>query len=228
MIEQISRLLPGANCSKCGFKRCELFAEALVLKKTSLSVCSLLEQERFRENAEQIQALLSDEKLSDSKESTYTGLIDNYRAEYVLDPLEGEPACRETLVSFAHIPVRKGDTIRYRPLGCPIMHIAEVISSELGMITVHIKGPRRQGIPYDKVINMGVCMVIGFTGVLKGRGFEIGDTIRFIPGHCMMQKVHSGVVVQSEDRKVDIELIDLKVWELPAKTSSIDFRADTA
>ena len=103
MIEQITRLLPGANCSKCGHKRCELFAEALVLKKISLSACSLLDQERFKENLDQIQALLSVEQKPARKEPFYVGIIDNYRAEHILDPLEGEPACRETLVSFAHI-----------------------------------------------------------------------------------------------------------------------------
>ena len=35
----------------------------------------------------------------------------------------------------------------------------------------------------------------------------------------MMQKVHSGIVVQAEDKRVEIELIDLKVWELPEKVA---------
>ena len=41
---------------------------------------------------------------------------------------------------------------------------------------------------------------------------DLGDTVRFIPHRCMMQKVHSGVVVRSEGDKVRIESVDLKVW----------------
>jgi len=45
-----------------------------------------------------------------------------------------------------------------------------------------------------------------------GRVPEVGETVRFLPDHCMMQKVHSGVIVHSEGRMVRIESIDLKVW----------------
>lgn len=217
MIEQITRLLPGANCNKCGFKRCELYAEALVEQKASLPDCTLLSQDSFKKNLDQIRFLLSTRNHSDKEEPFYVGLIDNYRADYILHPLKGEPACRETLVSFSNIPVSQGDIVRYRPLGCPIIHIAEVLSSELGMMTVLVKGPRRKEAPYSKTIHLGTCLVTGFTGILQGGSFEIGDTIRFIPGLCMMQKVHSGIVVQAEGSDVTIELIDLKVWEPPVK-----------
>lgn len=225
MIEKIAGLLPGANCGKCGYARCELFAEALLFKKASLQSCSLFQQDRFKENLDRVRTLLLEDGNPARDEPAFQGLIDNYRAEYILHPPDGEPACRETLVPFANIQILKGDTIRYRPLGCPIMHVADVLSSELGMITVHVKGPRRKETPYEKTINLGVCLIIGFSGILQGRNFEIGDTIRFIPGHCMMQKVHSGIVVQAEDKRVHIELIDLKVWELPEKVAPCCQRA---
>ncbi|MCX6673678.1 MAG: Fe-S cluster domain protein [Methanothrix sp.] len=42
-------------------------------------------------------------------------------------------------------------------------------------------------------------MVAGFEGVVsRGRRPEVGETVRFLPEHCMMQKVHSGMVVHSE------------------------------
>ncbi|KAF5410725.1 MAG: hypothetical protein C5S47_05995 [Candidatus Methanogasteraceae archaeon] len=44
-----------------------------------------------------------------------------------------------------------------------------------------------------------------------GRVPDAGETVRFLPEHCMMQKVHSGVVVHSEGDRVRIERIDLKV-----------------
>jgi hypothetical protein len=56
-------------------------------------------------------------------------------------------------------------------------------------------------------------MVLAFEGtVSRGRRPEVGETVRFLPEHCMMQKVHSGVVVHSEGNRVRIEGIDLKVW----------------
>lgn len=56
-------------------------------------------------------------------------------------------------------------------------------------------------------------MIAAFEGVvLNDRILEIGETVRFIPHQCMMQKVHSGVVVRSEGTQVRIEGIDLKVY----------------
>jgi len=50
-------------------------------------------------------------------------------------------------------------------------------------------------------------MVAAFEGVVsRGRRLEVGETVRFLPEHCMMQKVHS------EGARVRIEGIDLKVW----------------
>ncbi|MCD4843559.1 MAG: Fe-S cluster domain protein [Methanosarcinales archaeon] len=54
---------------------------------------------------------------------------------------------------------------------------------------------------------------MGFDGmVTKGRVPDVSETVKFLPEHCMMQKVHSGVVVHSEGKRVRIESIDLKVW----------------
>ncbi len=39
----------------------------------------------------------------------------------------------------------------------------------------------------------------------------MGETVRFLSEHYMMQKVHSGAVVHSEGMRGRIEGIDLKV-----------------
>ena len=36
--------------------------------------------------------------------------------------------------------------------------------------------------------------------------------VRFLPQHCTMNKVHSGVVLHSVGKRLRIEGIDLKVW----------------
>jgi hypothetical protein len=56
-------------------------------------------------------------------------------------------------------------------------------------------------------------MVTSFEGFIqKGRVPDVGETVKFLPSHCMMQKVHSGVIVHSEGKRLRIEGIDLKVW----------------
>ena len=45
-----------------------------------------------------------------------------------------------------------------------------------------------------------------------GQYAERGETVRFLPEHSMIQKVHSGVATHSEGARVRIEGIDLKVW----------------
>ncbi|UEC40229.1 Fe-S cluster domain protein [Methanothrix sp.] len=47
--------------------------------------------------------------------------------------------------------------------------------------------------------------------VCRGRRPEVGETVRFLSEHYMMQKVHSGAVVHSEGMRGRIEGIDLKV-----------------
>ena len=70
--------------------------------------------------------------------------------------------------------------------------------------------PASNGSPAPR--DIGICMVAGFEGVVsRGRRPNVGETVRFLPEHCMMQKVHSGVVVHSEGNRLRIEGIDLKV-----------------
>lgn len=81
------------------------------------------------------------------------------------------------------------------------------------LITVHITGPCHRLEQNFQYKDIGTCMVIAFEGKYQGKSIKVGETVRFLPKHCMMQKVHSGVVVNIEDDNVIIEGIDLKVWE---------------
>lgn len=221
----IEELLPGYNCGECGFSRCREFAEKLV-DVASLERCPILKQERFRGRSEQIAKLLkvsgkseeiigtNDEAIRGEKDQEIYGVLDGLRAEFSLAPLAGELSCREDLHPFnpeAHL--EEGDIFRYRPLGCPITHFARVLKSCQGVVTVHLIGPVHllQGLPLPE--DIGICLVLAFEGtVFRGRRPNVGETVRFLPEHCMMQKVHSGVVVHSEGDRLRIEGIDLKVW----------------
>lgn len=215
---RITDLLPGYNCGICGYARCDEFAGALIKKWTQLEKCRFLLQEIFEENREELEELLIEEKIIPVEER-FVGLLDGYEADIRLDPLPGEESCREVLFPFTRAELKEGDVIKYRPLGCPIIHFARILTSENGLITVNIIGPchRLDQDAEFEFRDIGLCMVGGFEGIVKGKVPDVGETVRFLPGHCMMQKVHSGVVVQVEGRRIIIEGIDLKVWAPPVK-----------
>jgi uncharacterized protein len=208
-MKEIEKLLPGYNCGECGLKSCREFAAALV-DVEGLSRCPILEQERFKGRAEQIVDLLA----VGEKQEEIIGVLDGLQASFSLAPLAGEPSCREDLHPFdASFSPKEGDIFRYRPLGCPITHFAKVLKWQHGIATVHLIGPVHLIVGRPSPEDIGICMVAAFEGtVSRGRMPEVGETVRFLPEHCMMQKVHSGVVVHSEGDRVRIEGIDLKVW----------------
>jgi uncharacterized protein len=208
-MNQIERLLPGYNCGECGLKNCREFAATLV-DLDDLKRCPILDQERYKERIEQIAQLLS----IPHNHEDIIGTMNGIRADFSLAPLEGEKACREDLHPFdVNVLLEPGDFIRYRPLGCPITHFALVLDFKYGLATVNIVGPLHL-LGHDvQFQDIGTCMVAAFEGfVSRGRMPNVGETVRFLPEHCMMQKVHSGVVVHAEGRMVRIEAIDLKVW----------------
>jgi uncharacterized Fe-S cluster-containing protein len=170
----------------------------------------MLKQERFSGRSEQIARLLA----CPDRGEEIIGVLDGLRADFALAPLKGESSCREDLHPFnPAAQLKEGDVFRYRPLGCPITHFARVLKSDRGIVTVHLVGPVHllQGLPAPE--DIGICLVTAFEGLVsRGRRPEVGETVRFLPEHCMMQKVHSGVVVHSEGNMLRIEGIDLKVW----------------
>jgi len=209
-MRQIEKLLPGYNCGECGLKSCREFAAALV-DIDGIARCPVLQQEKFKSRSEQIAELLA---TAETKDEEIIGVLDGLNADFALAPLAGEPSCREDLYPFDRtVAFKPGDVFRYRPLGCPITHFAKVLKYQHCIATVHLIGPVHllSGSPVPE--DIGICMVAGFEGIVsRGRMPEVGETVRFLPEHCMMQKVHSGVVVHSEGKRLRIEGIDLKVW----------------
>jgi uncharacterized Fe-S cluster-containing protein len=214
---QILELLPGFNCNACGYSRCDKFVEALLGNKVRLKACVFLIQEQFMESGERIKEILEEADVIPKEEKLY-GVIDGYEADFSLGPLPEENSCREILYplddNFRN-KLKEGDIIRYRPFGCPIIHFAQVMKADRGLIVVHIKGPRHRFDEDFDFLDIGICLVCGFEGIVKGKLPRVGDTVRFLPHYCMMQKVHTGVIVQAEGNKVCIEGIDLKVWAPP-------------
>ncbi len=218
----IAALLPGFNCRDCGYGSCAELAKALAEKKETAGKCRFLAQERFKPNVEALADMLGGDILIE-KEDKPVGVIDGYVADFVLKPLSGECSCREILYPFFHREYNAGDFVRYRPLGCPLPHFARILESDKGLITVHLIGPchRIEGNAME-FEDIGVCMVGGFIGSVEGKKPKVGATVRFLPDGCMMQKIHSGVVVQMEGDRAIIEGIDLKVWGLPETAQAME------
>jgi len=177
--------LPGYNCGQCGFKTCE----ELLKSKKALTKCVFIKKD---------------------DEQDIRGVIDNLKADFILGSIKDECSCREFVLLTINKKVNKGDIIRYRPMGCPIIHFAKVFEKQGNILGVHLVGPKYS----KKFKDVGICLIIGFEGIVKkGRVPELCETIKFIPEYCMMQKVHSAVVVQVENKLVKLEGIDLKVFQ---------------
>jgi uncharacterized Fe-S cluster-containing protein len=102
-----------------------------------------------------------------------------------------------------------GDVLRYRALGCPLIHFAKVMRYSQGIVSVYLAGPHQLLSDEFQYKDVGTCMVTGFQGfVNNGRRPDVGETVMFLPSHCRMQQVHSGVIVHSEGSRLRIEGID--------------------
>jgi uncharacterized Fe-S cluster-containing protein len=208
---KIEKLLPNYNCGSCGFNSCKAFASHIIKNNTDIEKCPLLNQHQYTENKERLKQLVKIQK--DNCSECISGLLDSYEADIVLHPLPNEHSCKETLLPMSTIYVETGNIIEYRPLGCPVVHYAQVLEKNGNLIIVHVIGPSFK----KQSVNVGLCMVIGFEGTYTGKQVKVGETVRFLPLHCMMQKIHSGVVINIEDNKIKLEGIDLKVWSPPVK-----------
>jgi uncharacterized protein len=205
----VLKLLPGYNCGRCGWPSCRAFA-AHLREGGSVDECPLMDQERYAAHRAELQDVIARGEVE-----SFPGLVGGMSGDVLLAPLPGEPTCREDIYPFDRdVRAKAGDLVTYRPLGCPIVHYAKVLKVDHSVLTIHLTGPlNRLGTVDYGPLDLGICMIAAFEGVvLNDRILEIGETVRFIPHQCMMQKVHSGVVVRSEGTQVRIEGIDLKVY----------------
>ena len=220
---KISTMLPGYNCGECGHRQCKDYAEEISIKG-DFGKCPHLELERFVDTRAEIKEFLSTHVIEDRVEDLppacqgcgegIAGLKGDRKADFSLGPIPGEPSCREDLYPFSRPEdIEPGDYLRYRALGCPVIHFARVMMYSKGIVTVHLAGPHQLLSSEFQYKDVGTCMVTGFEGAVNnGRIPDVGETVKFLPSHCRMQQVHSGVVVHSEERLLRIEGIDLKIW----------------
>ena len=180
---------PGRNCGACGLESCAAFLEEIRKGSRRSSDCPFF---------------IPDSGAETIPLSSYpdTDILGN-PVEFVLEPLPGEVSARKLLLPFRPDLVEKweikpGDILTGRPMGagCPVQHVLQVISASYisGVIVCHVVGP-----VYSRgreVKDLEAYHMIGFEGIAVPilKEPEFGRRMRFLPGFCMMNVGHTGVV----------------------------------
>lgn len=180
---------PGKNCGACGQKDCVTFTDAVnagVLRDCDCPFFSSDTQTKIPLPSEyQTEDILGDP------------------IDFVLNPLPGEVSARKLLLPFRPDLVERwniqpGEIVIGRPMGagCPVQHVLQVISASLvsGVLICHVVGPAfSRG---KAVKDLEAYHMIGFEGIAipVRKEPEFGRRMKFLPGFCMMNLGHTGVV----------------------------------
>jgi len=178
--------LKDRDCGACGFRSCREFDEAVLAGTRDVTACPF--PDRYGKG------IAPGEAFRDILGTLY---------DFVLEPLPGEPSARKMVLPFRpdqveKMEIRPGDIVIGRPMGagCPVQHVLRVIAaSEIsGLLTCHVVGP---AFSRNKTVkDVEAYHMIGFEGLATVVGQEpvIGRRMRFLPGSCMMNMAHTGVV----------------------------------
>ncbi|NLM29606.1 MAG: Fe-S cluster protein [Methanomicrobiales archaeon] len=180
---------PGKDCGACGVPTCDAFLTLVSRGERSLSDCifySTGTTTRFE------------------GEARHSGR-DILGAEYdfILDPLPGEVSARKIVLPFRPDLVERwnivpGDIVVGRPTGagCPVQHVLSVIHANpvSGLLTCSVVGPQASRAGGFKDVE--AYQIVGFEGIARTvrREPTFGMRQRFLPGYCMMNLAHTGVV----------------------------------
>jgi uncharacterized Fe-S cluster-containing protein len=183
---------PGKNCGMCGHPSCAEFVEAVRKKEKQYSDCPFYLVKK-RAAFPQV-----------ATDALYTGIdVLGNPYDFILNPLPGEISARKIVLPFRSdlvekLEIKKNDLVVGRPMGagCPIPHVLRVIEAEYttGLLYTWVVGPKysRDG----EVKELIAYHMIGFEGI-AGRikkEPEFGKRVTFLPGFCMMNLNHTGLV----------------------------------
>lgn len=200
---------PGKDCGACGAPTCEAFLERVRREEKALPDCVFYPAGTAPSRFE-----------SEAQHSGRDILGGEY--DFILDPLPGEVSARKIILPFRPDLVEKwgiaaGDIVVGRPTGagCPVQHVLSVLhaSPVSGLLTCLVVGPEFSRDGEFKEIE--AYHMVGFEGVARTVRCEpiFGMRQRFLPGYCMMNLTHTGVVnmilAQSSGLHVRVEDIRL-------------------
>jgi len=192
---------PGKNCGLCGVGSCDEFVISVQKGEKSYFDCPF-----YREEIEKIE----ETELCRDKDS-YSGKdILGRDYDFILDPMPCEVSARKVILPFRPDLVEKweivpDDIVVGRPAGsgCPVQHVMRVIDANAvtGVLTCFVVGPAHSRGKQVKEIE--AYHVVGFVGVARvvAREPVFGMRQRFLPGFCMMDLSHTGVINMILEKK---------------------------
>lgn len=182
---------PGKNCGLCGEESCKAFLTALTHGQKNYPDCPYYENETSLNN-------------KGAAEAVYTGKdVLDHSYDFVLSPLPGEISARKIVLPFRSdlvekLEIKKDDYVLGRPMGagCPVPHVLQVIEVEplTGLLYTWVMGPK---FAREKPVkDVQAYHMIGFEGIATRIRKEpsFGCRVTFLPGFCMMNVNHTGLV----------------------------------
>jgi len=185
---------PGKDCGLCGVKTCQEFTGLVAEGDKKNEMCIFYARQRTRETKKLAKAEIIQEPSVD---------IFGLPFDFILKPHPGEVSARKIVMPFRpdlveKWKIKKGDYVVGRPMsaGCPVQHVLQVINANYvtGVLDTWCVGPQySRG---EKVHDFEAYVMVGFEGtaVVVNKAPEFGKRQRFLPGFCMMNVAHTGVV----------------------------------
>ncbi|MDD1730142.1 MAG: Fe-S cluster protein [Methanospirillum sp.] len=190
---------PGRDCGACGLDKCSTFMDAVSKGTMQNQDCPFYLGKSDASSRIQSPEIPSAYTQNQIPESDILG----NPLDFIIIPLPGEQSARKFLLPFRpdmveQWDIKPGDIITGRPMGagCPVQHVVQVISASRvsGLIAGHVVGPAySRG---QEVKDLEAYHMIGFEGIAVPSRSEpvFGKRMRFLPGFCMMNLGHTGVV----------------------------------
>lgn len=203
-------LPPGKNCGQCGVENCKTFLTLVRQGEKTYDDCPF-----FREKPQQTNCYLNN-----ALYSPHDLLGNPY--DFILKPLPREISARKIVLPFRSdlvekMSIKAGDYVLGRPMGagCPIPHVLKVFKAELttGLLYTWVVGPQysRRGQVKDVI----AYQMIGFEGIATEIKREpiFGARMTFLPGFCMMNLNHTGLVnlVLEKSEGLHLRLEDIRI-----------------
>ncbi len=180
---------PGKDCGACGVPTCDTFLDLVSRGEKSLPDCVFYS---------------AGTAAGFEGETRHSGRdILGGEYDFILEPLPGEVSARKIVLPFRPDLVEKwdiapGDIVVGRPAGagCPVQHVLSVIHANpvSGLLTCFVVGPQASRAGGFKDVE--AYHIVGFEGIARTvrREPTFGMRQRFLPGYCMMNLAHTGVV----------------------------------
>lgn len=159
--------------------------------------------------------------MPDQRSYSGTDILGN-TYDFVLTALPGEPSARKFIVPFRPDlvegwDIRPGEIVTGRPAGpgCPVYHALRVLSANCvtGVLECHTVGPLAAR--WEKAHDVQAYHVHAFEGIARiiARPPALGTRQRFLPGYCMMDLSHTGVVnmVLKKKAGIHVRLEDIRI-----------------